>query len=41
MADTFFNLNWYQKKIFRGIGITEIHAVRSLQNVFDKSKLIP
>ena len=27
MADTFFNLNWYQKKIFRGIGITEIHAV--------------
>ena len=41
MTDTLFNLNWYQKKIFRGIGIIEIHAVSSLQNVFDKNKPIP
>ena len=41
MTDTFFNLNWYQKKIFQSIGIIEIHAAPSLQNVFDKSKLIP
>ena len=38
--DTFFNLNWYQKKIFWGIGIIEIHDVLSLQNVFKKSKPI-
>ena len=40
MTDTFFNVNWYQKKIFRGKGIMEIHAILSLQNVFAKSKLI-
>ena len=41
MTDTFFNLNWCQKKIFWGICIIEIHAVPSLQNVFDKRNLIP
>ena len=41
ITDTFFNLNWYQKKIFQSIGIIEIQAAPSLQNVFDKSKLIP
>ena len=40
MTETFFNVNWYQKKIFRGKGIMEIHAILSLQNVFAKSKLI-
>ena len=41
LTDTFFNLNWYQKKIFWGIGIIEIHAPPSLWNVFDKRNLIP
>ena len=39
LTDTSFNLNLYQKKIFC-IGIIEIYAIPSLQNVFAKSELI-
>ena len=37
MTGTIFSLNQYHKKIFRSIGVIEIHASPGLQNVIAKS----